>query len=359
MKKRIVICCDGTWNKPESTKVEKNNPTNVLKLVRALCPVDEHRVNQIVFYDLGVGTGGAYDRYVGGATGYGLSQNILDAYRFLANNYNAEQQDEIWLFGFSRGAYTARSLCGLVHLVGILPKNELHKLPAAYEYYHTAPEEREQETEVNAMTRAVMRPPPEIEFLGVWDTVGSLGAPTPMLGTLTRKLWVRFHDTELCPTVRNAYQALAIDELRGPFKPAPWTSLRKGQQVAQVWFSGAHSNIGGGYPDTGLSDIGLLWMVDQARRCGLAFSSDYLDNPQLVSPNPAGKLYDSRSMTYKVLRKYSRPIGPGQLDPEVKKASVNEYIHPTAMMRLEDPAGNYRPDNLVKAIADGIPVWED
>ncbi|MEJ2201065.1 MAG: DUF2235 domain-containing protein, partial [Desulfuromonadaceae bacterium] len=138
MSKRIIICCDGTWNEPENEKEGRQIPTNVLKLVRAIEPKEaESGSDQVVYYLRGVGSGafGLPDRYLGGGTGLGISRNIQDAYRFLANNY--VEGDEIFCFGFSRGAYTVRCLSGMLEATGLLHKNDLDHLPAAYAYYRT------------------------------------------------------------------------------------------------------------------------------------------------------------------------------------------------------------------------------
>ena len=142
--KRLIVCCDGTWNEPDE-KVD-NNPadeteaTNVLKVVRGIAPVDRHDIPQVVYYDAGVGTQGFLDRYVGGGFGRGISENIQQAYRFIANNYH--EGDELFLFGFSRGAYTVRSLAGFIGSVGLLAKAHLRRVPEAYALYRTPPDKR-------------------------------------------------------------------------------------------------------------------------------------------------------------------------------------------------------------------------
>jgi uncharacterized protein (DUF2235 family) len=293
MNKKIIICCDGTWNKPEDDKPGRV-PTNVLKLVRAIQPTDSGGNNQIVYYDQGIGTGGFFDKYIGGATGKGISGNIKEAYRFLANNFN--EGDEIYCFGFSRGAYSVRSLGGLISTIGILPKSDLDKLTMAYNYYKKHPDKRKKYKyydEIKELMKNTIKV--RIKFMGVWDTVGALGAPTPLLGWLTRKLWVRFHDT----TSRNidyAYHALAIDERRGPFAPGIWTQCDDCKEMKQVWFSGAHSNIGGGYKDAGLSDLTFDWMLKMAENCGLEFNPEYLERK--VNANHKGKVINSFSLFY-------------------------------------------------------------
>jgi uncharacterized protein (DUF2235 family) len=349
MKKRIVVCCDGTWNEPETIEDDRKVPTNVLKTVRAVMPRDEENgVEQVVFYDQGVGTGalGGLDRIIGGGTGYGISRNIRDCYNFLANNYALG--DDIFLFGFSRGAYTVRSLSGMLATVGLLTKNDLRYVPEAYAYYHSEPEERPQ-SPFYALLQDLERTVPKIRFVGVWDTVGALGVPTPVLGTVQKwvgKVWkqfkVGFHSCSLVDAVENAYQALAIDERRGPFRPAIWDQRSGQTNVQQVWFAGVHSNIGGGYPDRGLSDLAFTWMVNRAKECGLVMNEHYLATR--VTADALGKLEDSYGTGYKVLeyvnvKPYVRPIG--------QNLKLGEMIHESVVRRVRESMPPYRPRNLV------------
>jgi hypothetical protein len=344
--KRIIICFDGTWNEPERLDSEhREYSTNVLKMVRAIKPVDPvSGMQQEVYYQPGIGTGGIgflirrLTRLLGGLTGMGISRNIQDAYRFLANNYS--EGDEIYLFGFSRGAYTARSFAGMIGSIGLMRKSDMDLLPKVYDYYRTPPHKRSLSKHFD-MVAGLKRSFPKIQFLGVWDTVGALGLPVPGLQHLSRR-WVRFHDTHLGPHVLNAYHAVAIDERRRPFKPAMWTQLEGQLDCQQVWFSGVHSNVGGGYADHGLSDTALMWLVNRARDLGLAYDQDYIHDQKRIAPSIKGKLEDSFTWPYKLLRllgvmAYRRPIGA----PD----SQNEMIHESVIARvLEDP--DYRPLNL-------------
>ncbi len=361
MKKRIIICCDGTWNEPEKIEDDRIVPTNVLKLVRAVEPYDRASdIQQVVFYDQGIGTGalGKLDRSIGGGTGYGISGNIRDCYNFLANNY--VEGDEIYLFGFSRGAYTVRSLSGMLAMIGLLSKNDLRYVPEAYAYYHGQPEDRVN-SPYHQLITDLPRVIPSIRFLGVWDTVGALGAPTPILGKLQQwasKFWkglrVGFHDCDLSPIVENAFQALAIDERRGPFRPSIWTAGNDQATVQQLWFAGVHSNIGGGYSDSGLSDMAMQWLVNRATECGLLINDKYMTT--LVRPDPSGKLEDSYSFGYKLLEFVS-------VDPHVrvlgKHLPVGEMIHDSVITRLRSnlspayqPANLLGQDGTVKIIAE-------
>ncbi len=221
MGKRIVICCDGTWNRPEQPV-----PSNVVRTARAVLPTGRDGVSQVVFYDEGVGTGNRIDRLLGGAFGDGLVRNIADAYRFLVHNYAAG--DELFLFGFSRGAYTARSLAGLLRNSGLLHKAHADRFTAAFDLYRrqdAPPSSPEAQAFRAAHSREV-----GVHFLGVWDTVGSLGIPLRGLRYLTMRRH-QFHDVELSGSMRNAFQALAVDERRFPFaRPSGSPSPRRARR---------------------------------------------------------------------------------------------------------------------------------
>lgn len=316
MPKTLIVCCDGTWNSPD----QHGGPTNVTKMARAILPRAANGDLQLVYYDEGVGTGNALDRFVGGTLGVGLGQNVQQAYRFLAHNY--EPGDRLVLFGFSRGAFTVRSLAGLVNLVGLLHKGDLDEMSAAWDHYRTKPDERP--AVVPGFRRTADRQP-GVDLLGVWDTVGSLGIPGNLLGRIGRRRH-EFHDVTLGRKTKRAYQALAIDEHRRSFLPAVWDTSETGpdQDVDQVWFVGAHSNVGGGYPDSVLSDQTFLWMVGKARPL-LDFDEDYLTRRVRVLEDQkvGGVVINSRKGIWAALGKTLRPIGR---DP-------SESVHPSAMAR--------------------------
>src|ERR1043165_3827651 len=244
--KRLVICCDGTWNRADQVKKD-GQPcvTNVVKTAVRVAKRDGD-IPQIIYYDQGVGTGNKLDQLLGGIAGDGLVDNIFDAYRFVVGNY--EPGDELFLFGFSRGAFTARSIGGMIRKCGILSRKHADMYHAAMELYR-GPHNPDEPVPIDFRQKYTLCPDNaiNIDFIGVWDTVGALGIP----GEDSHKY--AFHDTELSGSVRNAYHALAIDERRGPFKPTLWDFVPKpGQTVEQVWFAGVHSDAGGGYPETGL-----------------------------------------------------------------------------------------------------------
>jgi uncharacterized protein (DUF2235 family) len=328
MPRRLIICADGTWNEPE--KIE--HTTNVLKLARAVRPRDPEGIHQVVFYDWGVGTQHGSDRVVGGAFGTGLNKNIRDAYRFLVHNY--APGDQLFFLGFSRGAYTVRSLAGMIRNCGLLKKRKSHLIEAAFEHYRS-PETRLHPDSATSrkFRRAHSRKVP-IHFLGVFDTVGALGVPLKLFKRFNARRH-GFHDARLSSWVKNAHQALAIDEKRKPFKPSIWSTEPGRKNTSQVWFAGVHTNIGGGYPFTGLSNKTLLWMVDRARESGLCLDTGYLKS--LTPVNAAQTLGKSYKKFYRLLGPAPRRIGT--TNPH------DESIHPSALRRFEeDPS--YRPPNL-------------
>jgi len=330
--KRIVICCDGTWNTPDESDAGVPMPTNVTRLAEAVLPHEGH-TDQLVYYNPGVGTSGSWlQRLIDGYTGRGVAANIIQAYHFLIDVF--VPGDQLYLLGFSRGAFTVRSLAGLIRCCGILRRKETHVLDRAFRLYRSrlpGSHPREREATLFRRTFAAEDVSP-IEFIGVWDTVGALGNPL-LFGQLSPAN--RFHDTDLSTKVRHACQALAIDEKRWLFEPALWHQQpdAEGQTLEQVWFCGVHSNVGGGYEDTGLSDLALVWLVEQVRRYGLAVGE--LD----AKPNPTGRLRESRTGLYRLIPTYYRRIAAPQKKP------TNEFLHASVAERYRaDP--KYRPWNL-------------
>jgi uncharacterized protein (DUF2235 family) len=332
MTKRIVICSDGTWNRPD-----QKYPTNVVKLARSISPVAQDELPQVVFYDEGVGTGPGLDRWLGGATGRGLEKNIQDCYRSLMDNY--EEGDEVFFFGFSRGAYTVRSTVGLIRKVGLLNKIHADRFPQAYRIYRKrdpTPDTPEAIDFRQRFSREI-----GIKFLGVWDTVGALGIPLRGLRFLTMRRH-RFHDVRLSRIVKNAYHALAIDERRGPFKPAVWESAdNPGQVVEQVWFAGVHSDVGGGYAESGLSDVAFTWMKQKAQECGLSFDEEYLG--RTIRPDGLGPSHSSKTGLYRLTPGIWRRLG---------EQPPTEAAHPCAVERHKSHQPPYRPRNLVEYLSD-------
>lgn len=327
--KRLIICCDGTWNTPEK-------PTNVTKMARSISPTSQDGKHQVVFYHQGVGTSNSVDKFAGGLFGVGVEQNVLDAYRFIVHNY--QDGDEIFCFGFSRGAYTARALGGMLHAIGLLDKNKLTELPQAYKYYRTPPNKRPK----GSYSKNIR---PDIKLMAVWDTVGALGAPTPFLKRFTRSL-VGFYDTHISPEIKNAYHALAIDEKRGPFQPGLWTGeINPDQYVEQTWFAGVHSDIGGGYADTALSDITFKWMIEKSQTLGLEFSQDYLSNTDKLSPDATGFIHQSYTTAYQWMEKIGMEKGLRTMAGDANNPPINVNVHESVFERMEK-LSNYHPQNL-------------
>jgi len=284
--KRIVICFDGTWNKPADEALPSNQQveTNVRRFYEAVKDRGVDGVPQVKWYDEGVGTQW-YDQFVGGAIGTGLELNIVQGYEFLAKNY--EDGDQVYVLGFSRGAYTARSLVGMVRNCGlILPKHLALRVTMAYGIYRT------RDDKVDSLTARLFRASfcreIKIRFVGVWDTVGALGVPLGVLKDVNMRFY-EFHDTKLSSSVENAYHAIAVDEHREDYDVCLWNPSAEAEQVLeQRWFIGAHCDVGGGYEDRRLSDMTLRWLQDKASASGLG-----VDAVRIDEKNYLGEFTDS------------------------------------------------------------------
>jgi len=333
MPKKLAIFCDGTWNQASKER------TNVVKLFEATCsacvaaPPQTAGDPQIAYYVKGVGTR-REEYWRGGAFGYGISDNIKDAYSFIVANFEAG--DQLFLFGFSRGAFTARSLAGLIRNMGVLRRDQLHRVDFAYEKYRDkACEWAPDGAEAVKFRKQYSQPGESIEFIGVWDTVGALGAPYGLIASwLVDKIFnCSFHDAKLSSWVQNAYHALAADERRWPFRPtlmelndkhrarnaAALSDPNNKDKIAcyeEKWFPGVHSDVGGGYAETpaypeatGLSDIALQWMAERAQHHGLNLNLQLLNqDPDATvqpefKPNIKAEPHDSRAPYYTWLTK--------------------------------------------------------
>ncbi len=284
--KRIVICFDGTWNKPADEALPANGQveTNVCRFFKSVKDRAADGSKQVKWYDEGVGTKW-YDRYIGGAIGAGIEFNIVQGYEFLAKEY--QDGDEVYILGFSRGAYTARSLVGMIRNCGVIhPKHLALRVPMAYGIYRTRGDDADSFTA--KMFRSAFSREIKVKFLGVWDTVGALGIPLDVLKDFNMKFY-EFHDTKLSGIVENAYQAMALDEHRQDYDVCLWNpDGAPRQQMEQRWFLGAHCDTGGGYKDRRLSDMTLRWLQDKASALGLA-----LDSVQVGAENYLGEFTDS------------------------------------------------------------------
>ena len=368
-KKRLVLCCDGTWNKPDKNSDSVRVPTNVAKLARGLLPKADD-TPQLLYYQRGVGTR-HLEHIRGGAFGYGLSRNVRDCYRFIVANY--QPRDQLYFFGFSRGAYTARSTVGLIRNCGILRPEHADRIDEAYSLYRSRSNRAHPETVESELFRQMYAhdsTPPTIHFIGVWDTVGSLGIPIDWLAPQVLARRWSFHDTTLSSTVLAAYQALAIDERRGPFKPALWNqadaqapteadrhaatqapAAGDDRVLEQVWFAGVHSDVGGGYANPALAEIPLLWMVNRAREHDLEFAPDHFEVAAGSDPPPTPDRERGRVLAPHALGEIHKPLkGFYWLLPRHRRRLTNDNnqsVATSAVRRLQTMRG-YSPKSLKK-----------
>lgn len=310
MARKLIVCCDGTWNSEDNKDNGVLAPTNVFKIFNAL------RSDQIQLtrYQCGVGSGGLVDKVMGGTIGLGLSEDIRDCYQWLATHY--QEGDELFLFGFSRGAFTARSLGGMIGQCGIVRFASDEGMGEVVERIYDQGYRKKQPLADLAFYPASQA----IRFIGVWDTVGALGIPDDkgLLNLLDRPDNYRFHDVKLGQHIATARHAVSIDEKRGSFTPTLWESA-PGRDMKQIWFAGVHSDVGGGYKEQGLSDITLDWMIREAGQCGLVFRESAISQ---LHPDPAGLLHESHIGLMKLLLTSPRSL-PNLHSAEIHK-SVNE-----------------------------------
>lgn len=353
--RNLVVCCDGTWNTPDQTDGDLPAPTNVVRLRNALSEKDAAGGEQLAYYHPGVGSeGNWWQKLKGGSVGDGLDANIQSAYRWLCQNWKAG--DRIFLFGFSRGAYTARSLagflcrCGLLDLAGLSEAEGWKRIGKAFDKGYRG----RKDDWVGAWPLALSAPQTRVDFLGVWDTVGALGIPDNLaiLNLLDDRRKYAFHDTELGAGVLQARHAVALDERRASFAPTLWTGVENDPRVKQLWFPGVHGDVGGGYSRTGLSDGGLQWMIEEARAEGLVFRPGMVEQ---VRPDHRGVLHDSCTGVFKLLRTQPRAV------PEMAAAQVGRTLHASAFDRHRDPPITQAPYRPVRLLAPGesveLPVY--
>ena len=341
--RRLVVCFDGTWNSQELEDGQSADATNVAKVKAAIAAHDGNGNEQVVKYIKGVGTaGGLLLRGSGGAIGTGLNRDIRQGYRWLCDNFEAG--DEVFIFGFSRGAYAARSLAGMVGKCGLLDFKDkgffarirAGRVRRAFSIYRDSDNEGADWREANDTNFPV-----NIGFLGVWDTVGSLGIPDFLvLNVLDRDERYSFHDTALGENVTVARHALAIDERRESFLPTLWTNT-DGRDIKQIWFAGVHGDVGGSYNDAGLGDITLKWMMTEAQATGLSFKPGLTP----VGDNPAAERNESLTRGWKLLPTRPRAV------PDLEDATD---IHESVVLRRENDA-TYWPTRRL-AVGDTVEV---
>ncbi len=381
MPKKIIICCDGTGNEI------KENQSNVLKFYRVL----KEDKTQIAFYDPGIGTisnSGSWSAFknkakgvFGLATGYGLDRNILDAYRFLVTHY--KEGDQVYLFGFSRGAYTIRALAGFINLVGVLQPHQIHLSAYALTAYKQA--QRKDNFRIGWRVQEVLASRHiTVRFMGCWDTVGSVIVPRPDRFYIPALEALPY--TNENPCVQTFRHAIAVDEKRRMFRVSRWKEPQlfksnpfvnddkaKQQDIKQVWFSGVHSDVGGGYPEenSGTAKIPLAWMVDEAKQHGLVFREVMVKrlvhgkNPKnstrnYSAPSSSAKLHDSMNWAWKVLEFFPKrkkhhddpkeALSGGVYIPNSEPRYISEDadIHPSVWERVNDGSltMRYEPENL-------------
>ena len=368
MKRNLALFFDGTWNERESGKDAARN-TNVLRMYSAVRPIHAGR-EQIAEYIEGVGTNW-YDRISGGAFGYGLDRNICAGYRWLVEHYRPG--DRVYVFGFSRGAYTARSLVGMVRNAGLLVNADcvtrdgrmrlpLEALPAgerdaalddmverAYELYRDRGDAMHPKGDVAAQFRADYSAEISVSCLGVWDTVGALGIPLEAFERLNDERY-NFHDTKLTRIVENAFHAVALDEHREPYRATLWEPAdadHVGQRIEQAWFPGAHADVGGGYADDRrLADLALCWMQERAEEAGLGLAPLELGAPAAALALQA-RIHDSYreflgGVWATLNQRHYRVVGHSADGPQTLDSSVLARVNGGA-----DAEGRpYAPRNL-------------
>jgi uncharacterized protein (DUF2235 family) len=325
MAKNIVLFSDGTGQEGGT-----GHNTNVYKLFNM---IEDRTSQQIAFYDRGLGTG--WRKVTGNVGGMGISKNILECYEFLFNNYEAG--DQIFLFGFSRGATTVRSLTSFIHLFGILPKSRPELIKKAYKIYKIGNDAR-REKQAARFVKDHHTMWCRINFLGVWDTVAALGIPIKSISVFVDKIPFfkhNFHNLRLSPSVVNAYHALAIDDERKTFHPALWENqnLKDDQSMKQVWFCGMHTDVGGGYKEQNLSDIPLVWMIQMAIKHGLKI---YQEHKVAIKQDADGFMHDSRGT--RLTRLYRRSVRSWNSETHGKP-----LIHKSVLKRLRNPHNKDEP----------------
>jgi uncharacterized protein (DUF2235 family) len=356
MSKNIVVFSDGTGQEGG-----KGHNTNVYKLFNM---VEDRTSRQIAFYDRGLGTG--WRKITGNGAGMGISKNIKECYEFIFNNYEAG--DQIYLFGFSRGATTVRSLAGFIDLFGILPKSRPELIDDAWKIYAIRTSKKEEKMEKRKWRRIVRADEfvkkhrtmwCKIKFIGVWDTVAALGVPFKFIDDVVEKipgLKHRFHDLSLSDSIENACHALAIDDKRMTFHPEVWSddnndiiwpaeNIKDKKTLKQVWFCGMHTDVGGGYPIKQLSDITLEWMAHNAEKHGLRLYSK-TSITQNSESNPDGHMHDSRAGRFSRFFRKKERVWPQNTEKLINKGirwKEKPVVHWTVLERKKNQQNEDNP----------------
>lgn len=340
--RHLVVCCDGTWNTPDQESGGVPVPTNVVRLYNTLAKKDKDGNEQVKYYHPGVGTeGNWWEKLAGGGAGVGLSKNVMSGYKWLADHYQSD--DRIYVFGFSRGAYTARSLAGFVSICGLIDTADLDekekwaRVEKAYDKgYMTDKRQLASKWGKDWKFHKDSAGELPVYCVGVWDTVGALGIPNDLaiLNLFDEPHKYAFHDTKLSDNIKHARHAVAMDEKRASFAPTMWSAVaHRADTVKQIWFPGVHCDVGGGYAQTGLSDGALKWMIDEVKAMGLHFVQKIEDQ---IQPNPQDVLHDSYKGLFSHLPSMPRSV------PCVAEESF-QHFHPSAIARHKVPAITQAP----------------
>ena len=338
--KKIIILCDGTWQ-----SLTTEHATNIRKLKNLLKPNDDNGTEQLAHYLSGVGTGDAFDKVAGGFTGKGLEEKIQEAYKHLCEDFC--EGDEIHIIGFSRGAYTARSLVGFINRVGIINKSELSKLPGLWNDYKRKRIISEGEV-------------PTIKSLTVFDTVGALGI---LKGSTKEIKKHQFHNVKISSNVEHIFHLLAVDERTPKFTPTLFKKNEspdlKLKDLKQVWFCGGHEDVGGGnkdHEDKGLENIALHWVVSELSRLGLKFDKEKMNE---FKQNTNGKVHQVTLTDLKYRIKNS--LLDWVLDKiqsntrnQFKKQYPCQMFHKSVLERLNNEQCEDRPKNIGKDWANQL-----
>jgi uncharacterized protein (DUF2235 family) len=349
MPKRLILCCDGTWN-----KLEDSSPTNINRLAQSIPAFGQDGMDQKVWYQSGIGTNW-YDRLPGGAFGLGIDSKIQEAYEYLCNTYEAG--DEIYLFGFSRGAYTARSLGGLIHCSGLVLRGNDRQFDRAYRIYRERNEDKRHRLGAEFQKANNSQRVP-ITLMACWDTVGSLGIPD-LIPNLPIDYWLnlpyRFHNTNLSELIQNALHAVALDEQRKVFSMTPmYTRPNAPTKLRQVWFVGNHESIGSTFGGI-FADISLDWMLGAIAELGLGLTvKSGIFDPAKVAPDqvlqniPENKL---RDFVENAKQNFLSGLGlaPREIEGTPNPENLTQLFHSTILkLWCRQPGYPYRPPSLDK-----------
>ncbi|KAG5999701.1 hypothetical protein E4U21_006427 [Claviceps maximensis] len=390
-RKRLIVCCDGTWMNSDHGFVRSHLfgkrgtlqvPSNVTRISRCFKRRCTDGTLQIISYESGVGSGGnSFDSITGGAFGAGLTERVREVYAYLCANY--VDGDEIILVGFSRGAFTARSVAGMIGNLGLLTREGIehfypifkdmqnwqnHDYQDLFPYVPfrdkpkgaTADVEYRMRLEKMGYTRVYQKTNQliTVKAIGVWDTVGALGIPKmPWLERLANILRTfNWHDTALSDRIEHAFQALALDETRASFSPAVWERPRRDRlntDLRQVWFPGNHGNCGGGWDDQGIANCSLAWMMDQFTSVGVEFDApslkriveqtdDFYDLSDLQNGSKKSRQRQRAQWAADVIYEKNKPYRPWSLGaiqkaPGLLYSLSGDTIRTPGMYRQVDP----------------------